>query len=295
MNNNSTLDAIEIKSDKTDFKNLVLNEPSAKLNSPTQNKVKDPQSLEKRIFKQVGKAIGEFNLIEENDHILVGVSGGKDSWTLLYVLNEMSKRAPIDYKITAVNIDQGYSGFRQDVIEDYLAMMNVNFHMMDVNIAKAVEEKSSPGSIACSLCSRLRRGSLYGIAEELGCNKIALGHHLDDFIETLLLNQFFVGRNASMAVKLKADDGKNMVIRPLVYVSEKDIIEYTKQKNFPIVCCQCPLACGEATFSDHKRRFIKDMISQLEEKIPFIRNSLIGAIGNITPTHMLDKKLWNFE
>lgn len=253
------------------------------------------EKLEKKIFREVGNAISDFNLIEEGDHILVGVSGGKDSWTLLHVLSELQRRAPIDFKITAVNIDQGYAGFRQDIIEDYLDLHGIEFQILNRNIAQVVEEKSSPGSIACSLCSRLRRGTLYGSAEELGCNKIALGHHLDDFIETLLLNQFFVGRTASMSVKLRADDGKNTVIRPLVYVREEDIIEYTKLKNFPIVCCQCPLACGKDAVVDHKRRMIKDMLSNLEEKIPFVKNSLLGALGNVRPTHMLDRELWKFE
>lgn len=252
----------------------------------------DFNKLEKKIFRSVGNAIGDFKLIEEGDHILVGVSGGKDSWTLLHVLAELQKKAPVDFKLTAVNIDQGYSGFRQDIIEDYLELHNITYHALNRNIAQIVEEKSSPGSIACSLCSRLRRGTLYGMAEELGCNKIALGHHLDDFIETLLLNQFFVGRTASMAVKLKADDGKNIVIRPLVYVREDDIIEYTKQKAFPIVCCQCPLACGKDAMLDHKRRMIKDLLGSLEKQIPFIKNSLLGALGNVSATHMLDRELW---
>jgi tRNA 2-thiocytidine biosynthesis protein TtcA len=253
------------------------------------------EKLEKKIFRGVGRAIGDFNLIEGGDHILVGVSGGKDSWTMMHVLNEMKKKAPVDFKMTAVNLDQGYSGFRQDIIEDYLEMKGITFYTEMKNIAKIVEEKSSPGSIACSLCSRLRRGSLYGIAEQLGCNKIALGHHMDDFVETLLLNQFFVGRTASMAVKLISDDKKNIVIRPLVYVSEKDIVEYTELMNFPIVCCQCPLACGTEAFTDHKRRMVKDMLTTLEEKIPYIKNSLLSSIGNVRPTHMLDKILWKFE
>ncbi|MGE3975580.1 MAG: tRNA 2-thiocytidine(32) synthetase TtcA [Bdellovibrionales bacterium] len=253
------------------------------------------EKLEKKIFRGVGRAIGDFNLIEEGDHLLVGVSGGKDSWTMLHVIHELQKRAPINFTLTAVNLDQGYSGFRQDVIEDYLEMKGIKFYTEHKNIAQIVEEKSSPGSIACSLCSRLRRGSLYGIAEQLGCNKIALGHHLDDFVETLLLNQFFVGRTSSMAVKLLSDDKKNVVIRPLVYVSEKDIIEYTELMKFPIVCCQCPLACGTEAFTDHKRRMVKDMLTSLEEKIPFIKNSLLSSLGNIRPAHMLDKNLWKFE
>ncbi len=262
---------------------------------PVDNTPDRLEKLEKKIFRDVGNAISDFNLIEEGDHILVGVSGGKDSWTLMHVLKELQKRAPVEFKLTAVNIDQGYAGFRQDIIEDYLDLHEVDHKILNRNIAQVVAEKSSPGSIPCSLCSRLRRGTLYGSAEELGCNKIALGHHLDDFVETLLLNQFFVGRTASMSVKLRADDGKNTVIRPLVYVGEEDIIEYTKLKGFPIVCCECPLACGKDATLDHKRRMIKDLLTNLEEKIPHIKNSLIGALGNVRPTHLLDRQLWKFE
>lgn len=250
--------------------------------------------LEKKIFRGVGKAIGDFDLINEGDRILVGVSGGKDSWTLLHVMNEMRKRAPIDYEIIAVNIDQGYPGFRQDLIADYLDINEIKYHLESTQHAQIVDEKSK-GAVPCSLCSRLRRGSLYGIAEQLKCNKIALGHHQDDFIETLLLNQFFIGRNGSMAVKLKAEDGKNIVIRPLVYVSEKEIVAYTKAKNFPVVCCACPLACGTNEFTDHKRRYIKNLIGDLEKTIPQVKNSLLASLGNIHPSHMLDKNYWKFE
>lgn len=252
-------------------------------------------SLEKKIFKSVGRAIGDFNLIEEGDKILVAVSGGKDSWVMLYVMNELKKRAPVNFDIIAVNIDQGWAGFRQDIVEDFLDFHEIPFHMEDFNIAKIIEEKTEPGSTPCSLCSRLRRGSLYGLAEKLQCNKIALGHHLDDFIETLLLNSFFIGRLGSMAPKLKAEDGKNIVIRPLVYVHEKDIVAYSKEKQFPIVCCQCPLMCGETVHGDYKRREIKKLLTQLEETIPNIKNSLMASLGNVHPSHLLDKKIWDFN
>lgn len=268
---------------------------SKKGEAAPQSPPEEPEKLEKRIFRQAGRAIVEFNMCEEGDKIMVAVSGGKDSWTLLYVLNELRKRAPVNFELMAVNIDQGYAGFRQDIIEDYVEKEKIPFHMEVYNIAKIVEEKSSEGSLPCSLCSRLRRGSLYGMAEKFGCNKIALGHHQDDVIETLLLNTFFVGRMAAMAPKLKSDDGKNIVIRPLTYVSEKDIIAFTKNQNFPVVCCQCPLMCGEATHIDAKRRMMKRLIATLETEIPFIRQSLIGAIGNVAPSHLLDKKLWDFN
>lgn len=254
-----------------------------------------PHKLEKRIFQKVGKAIGDFSMIEDGDKILVAVSGGKDSWVMLYVLNELRKRAPVNFELIAVNIDQGWAGFRQDIVEDFLAEHEIPFFMEDFNIAGIIAEKGEPGATPCSMCARLRRGSLYGLAEKLKCNKIALGHHLDDFVETLLLNQFFIGKLGAMAPKLHADDGKNIVIRPLVYVQESDIIQFTKQMNFPVVCCQCPLMCGETVHGDFKRRYIKELITTLEKKIPDIKNSLIASLGNVHVSHLLDKTLWSFD
>jgi tRNA 2-thiocytidine biosynthesis protein TtcA len=251
--------------------------------------------LERRITRSVGKAIADFRLIEEGDRILVAISGGKDSWALLHILNEMRKRAPVHYEIVAANIDQGYAGFRQDIIEDYVDGKGYEYHMEFFNTAKLIEEKTAPGSTPCSLCARMRRGLLYGLAEKHRCNKIALGHHLDDFIETLLLNTFFVGRMASMAPKLISDDGKNMVIRPLVYVGENEIKAYVKKMEFPIVCCACPIMCGETVHGDYKRRMVKKMIAELEPVIPHIRQSLISSLGNVQPSHLLDTDLWDFK
>jgi tRNA 2-thiocytidine biosynthesis protein TtcA len=166
--------------------------------------------------------------------------------------------------------------------------------MSYVDIATPVLEKSSEGAVPCSLCSRLRRGNLYGMAEKLGCNKIALGHHQDDLIETLLLNAFFIGKLGSMAAKLQADDGKNIVIRPLVYVREDEIVQYAKDIGFPIVCCQCPLMCGEDVHADHKRKKIKMLLKDLESEIPEIKNSLLASLTNVKPSHLLDRNLWKF-
>jgi tRNA 2-thiocytidine biosynthesis protein TtcA len=254
-----------------------------------------PDRLERRIFKAAGQAIADFKMIEDGDKIMVAVSGGKDSWVMLYVLNELKKRAPVEFEILAVNLDQGYKGYEIHIIEEYLETHGIPYHMAEKNIAGICAEKITDGTTWCSLCSRLRRGSLYGLAEQFKCNKIALGHHQDDMIETLLLNAFFIGKLGSMAPKLKADDGRNIVIRPLIYVLEDEIREFTRIKNFPVVCCQCPLMCGETVHGDYKRRCIKNLLKQLEEEIPEIKNSLLASLKNIHTTHLLDKDLWKFE
>lgn len=253
------------------------------------------EKLHQRILSATGKAIADFDMISEGDRILVAISGGKDSWVMLRILKELQKKAPIQFELVAVNIDQGYQGFRQDLIEDYVDDHDFDYHMEEFDIAGILSEKIDKGETPCSLCARLRRGSLYGLAEKHNCNKIALGHHMDDFIETLLLNSFYIGRLASMAPKLKSDDGKNTVIRPLVYVSEPEIREYAMKSDFPIVCCNCPLMCGNASDSDSKRRMIKEMIEIMEQKIPHIRYSLLKSLGNVRPSHLLDHELWSFK
>lgn len=251
------------------------------------------KKLEYKIRKLVGQAISDFKMIKPHDRLLVAISGGKDSWALLHILNQLKQRAPIPFTLVAVNIDQGFSGFRQDQIENHVKRHQFEYHMEEMPIAEIIEQKS-PNKIPCALCSRLRRGRLYGLAIKYNCNKIALGHHLDDFIETLLLNAFFVGRLASMAPKLKSKKESVVVIRPLVYVKENDIIKYSESADFPIVCCACPLMCGQARHMDQNRRFIKNLIGQLEERIPNIRQSLLTSLGNLQPSHLLDLQKWDF-
>ena len=249
--------------------------------------MKSLEEIFNRIRKLTGRAIGDFNLIEDGDRIAVGVSGGKDSYTLLHVLEALRKKAPVNYQLVAVNIDAGFPGYRRDLIEQHLQQHGFEYRLENADSYRIIEEKLRPGSSYCAFCARLRRGVLYTLAEQLGCNKIALGHHLDDLIETLLLNQFYVGTLAAMSAKLEADNGKHVVIRPLVYVEERDIATYSQLQDFPIVHCSCPVAGDE----DQKRQRMKRLISELSREIPQIRNSMISALGNVHPRHLLDSRL----
>jgi len=241
-----------------------------------------------KLRKLTGKAIGDFNLIEEGDRIAIGVSGGKDSYALLHLLDALRRRAPIRYELVAVNIDSGYPGYRKETIEEHLRSHGFTYRMEPTDCYRIIEEKRRPGSSYCSFCARLRRGVLYTVAEELGCNKIALGHHLDDFIETLLLNQFYVGKLAAMSPKLLADNGRQTVIRPLVYVEEPDLIAAAQENRFPVVSCACPVA----SCSDLKRQRMKRLIRELTKENPHLKRSMIGALGNVQPRHLLDRELW---
>ncbi|OEU73128.1 MAG: tRNA 2-thiocytidine(32) synthetase TtcA [Desulfuromonadales bacterium C00003093] len=243
--------------------------------------------LFQHIKRLTGKAIGDFQLIEDGDRIAVGVSGGKDSYTLLQVLEALRRKAPVRFELIAVNVDSGFSGYRKELIEQYLQEHRFSYRMAAADCYRIIKEKRRPGSSYCAFCARLRRGILYTQATELDCNKIALGHHLDDFIETLLLNQFYAGTLAAMSPKLLANNGKQTVIRPLVYVEESDIIAYSNVANYPIVCCVCPVAGGE----DQQRQRMKQLIKQLSGEIPQIRNSMISALGNVHPRHLLDQRL----
>jgi len=240
-----------------------------------------------KIKNAVGRAIADFGLIENGDRIAVGVSGGKDSWSLLYILDELRRRAPINYELVAITIDSGYPGFRSDVIENHLKENGFDYHIEKANHYDIIREKRRPDSSYCSICARLKRGSLYTLAAKFGCNKLALGHHLDDFIETLLLNQFFVGSLKAMAPSMLADNGEITVIRPLVYVEEKEIIPFARENAFPVVCCCCPV-CGTA---DLQRKKMKQLLKELEKSIPHVKRSLLRALANVQPRHLLDRKL----
>jgi len=240
-----------------------------------------------RLKNRVGRAIADYNLIEEGDRIAVAVSGGKDSYTLLHILETLRKRAPVRYEIMAINIDSGYPGFRADIIEEHLREHGFVAHMEKTDHYGIIKEKRRPDSSYCSICARLKRGVLYGLAQRYNCNKLALGHHMDDFIETLLLNQFFVGSLKAMAPSMLADNGLTTVIRPLVYVPEEDIIPFSRNNRFPVVCCCCPV-CGSA---DQQRKRMKELLKTLEKENPFVKKSLLKALANVQPRYLLDRRV----
>lgn len=243
--------------------------------------------LYKRIKSAVGRAIADYNLIAEGDRVAVAVSGGKDSYTLLHILENLRRRAPVKYELMAINIDSGYPGFRADIIAEHLEEHGFRHHMEQTGHYAIIQEKRRPGSSYCSICARLKRGVLYTLARQFNCNKLALGHHLDDFIETLLLNQFFVGSLKAMAPGMLADNGETTVIRPLVYVAEQDIIRFSRTNRFPVVCCCCPV-CGQA---DQQRKKMKELLTTLERDNPFVKRSLLKALANVHPRHLLDTGL----
>jgi tRNA 2-thiocytidine biosynthesis protein TtcA len=235
-----------------------------------------------RIRRLAGRAIGDFGLIENHDRILVALSGGKDSWTLLHVLDELRRRAPVSFSLVAVTVHPGFPGFDTSLMERYLQEQEYEYRVVSAPVHDLLIEKLDPDETPCCLCSRIKRGVLYTQARELGCTKIALGHHRDDFIETLLLNLFFNGKIKAMAPLLRADDGVNTVIRPLVYVPEEEIIGYAAAAGFPVTCCACP-ACGDP---DQKRVQVKRLLADLERRHPGIKSSLLAALGDVEGRHL---------
>lgn len=248
-------------------------------------------TLFKKLRRQVGMAVAKFKMIQEGDKIAVAVSGGKDSYTLLLLLEELRRRAPISFELCAINIDSGYRGYRTDVIEKFLKDNVIEYKMVSTEHFSIIQEKRHPNSSYCSICARLKRGTLYEETIKMGCNKLALGHHQDDFIETLLLNQFFVGSLKAMSASMLADNGAVTVIRPLVYSAEEDIVKFSKHAELPVVCCCCPV-CGTA---DLQRKRMKQLLKNLEKDIPHIKNSMLKALSNVHPRHLLDLNLRSVE
>ncbi len=243
-------------------------------------------ALETSIARRVGRAIKDFKMIDDGDRVMVAVSGGKDSWTLLHILRKLQKRAPVKFELIAVNIDQGYPGYRRDLIEAYLAREGYTYSMAHNPTYEIMQEKLEPGSTGCSLCSRLRRGTLYRLADELGASKIALGHHADDLLVTLLLSIFFRGEIRTMPPRLVSDDRRHVVIRPLCYVYEDEIRRYAQAMRFPIVSCASPFCEDESNMRPQMKR----LLDQLERQYPRLKNSMLAALGKVNVTHLLDRR-----
>lgn len=243
--------------------------------------------LETRLAKKATKAITEYGLIEDGDRVMVGLSGGKDSWALIQILDVLRQRAPITFSIVAVNVDSGYEGYQHKAVAEACAARGWEFYSEHTSIGAVIEDKLDPDQTPCSLCARLRRGVLYRMADAVGATKIALGHHLDDFVETLLLNIFFAGTLKAMPARLVSDNGRHTVIRPLVYVTEAEARAYCKENDLPIIGCCCP-ACGDLSL---QRQRVKRLIMELEREHPNVRASMIRALGNVKGRHLLDRKL----
>jgi tRNA 2-thiocytidine biosynthesis protein TtcA len=244
-------------------------------------------SLESRIAKKTTKAIVDFNLIEDGDRIMVGLSGGKDSWALIQTLDLLRQRAPIEFSLIAVNVDSGYKEFKHDLITKTCRERGWECRIEHTSIGEVMDDLLDANATPCSLCARLRRGVLYRIATEVGATKIALGHHMDDFIETLLLNLFFAGALKAMPPRLVSDNGEHVVIRPLVYVGEDEARLFAKQCELPIIGCCCP-ACGDLSL---QRQRVKRLILDLEREHPGVKQSMLKALGNVMPRHLLDTRL----
>ena len=250
----------------------------------------DLKKLNKVLRKQTGQAIADYNMIEDGDKIMVCLSGGKDSYTLLEILSQLKKVAPIKFDIIAVNLDQKQPGFPEHVLPEYLDQLGVDYKIVEQDTYSIVKEKLEPGKTTCSLCSRLRRGILYKTAKELGATKIALGHHRDDMLATMMLNLFFAGKMKSMPAKLVSDNGEHVVIRPLAYCKEKDIEAFAKLQQFPIIPCNL---CGSQP--NLQRQLTKDMLNEWDVKYPGRLETMFTAIQNVVPSHLADTSLYDFK
>ncbi|WP_372611118.1 tRNA 2-thiocytidine(32) synthetase TtcA [Halomonas sp.] len=245
--------------------------------------------LHKRLRRQTGNAIIDYGMIRDGDKVMVCLSGGKDSYTMLEILRNLQRNAPVDFSLVAVNLDQKQPGFPEQVLPDYLEGIGVEYHILERDTYSVVKEKTPEGKTTCALCSRLRRGSLYGFAEEIGATKIALGHHREDILETLFLNLFFGGSLKAMPPKLLSDDGRNIVIRPLAYCREADIAEFSHLMDFPIIPCNL---CGSQP--NLQRQVVKEMLAEWEKKHPGRLESMFKAVTKVAPSQLADRDLFDF-
>jgi len=260
------------------------------LNTDTRKSDFTQNRLQKNLRGDVGRAIADYNMIQDGDLVMVCMSGGKDSYVMLDILLNLQKHAPIDFRIKAVNLDQKQPGFPEEVLPTYLQSIGVDYHIIEQDTYSIVIEKTEPGKTYCGLCSRLRRGNLYSYAQSIGATKIALGHHRNDLMETLFLNMFFGGKLKSMPPKLLSDDGKHIVIRPLAYCKEKEIAAFAKMRDFPIIPCTL---CGNQ--ENMQRKEIKRMLNEWERQYPGRLDVLFKSLLNVAPSHLGDTDLFDFK
>lgn len=263
---------------------------SAALNKDPRRSRLEFNKLRKRLRRQVGKAIADFNMIEPGDRVMVCISGGKDSHAMLEILIALQGSAPVDFEIIAVTLDQKQPGYPEDILPDYLESLGVPFYILERDTYSVVRSVIPEGKTTCGLCSRLRRGTLYGFAQQIGASKIALGHHRDDIVETLFLNLFFGGTLKAMPAKLRSDDGKNVLIRPMAYCRESDLARYAQEMAFPIIPCNL---CG--TQENLQRQEIKKMLQGWERQYPGRTETIFRALGNVSPSQLLDHALFDFQ
>ncbi|KXZ34578.1 tRNA 2-thiocytidine(32) synthetase TtcA [Vibrio alginolyticus] len=245
--------------------------------------------LQKRLRRHVGNAITDYNMIEEGDVVMACISGGKDSFAMLDILLNLQKAAPIKFEVVAVNLDQKQPGFPEHILPEYFETLNIPYYIVDKDTYSVVKDKVPEGKTTCGLCSRLRRGTLYSFAEKIGATKLALGHHMDDIVETMFLNMFHGSRLKAMPPKLRSDDGRNVVIRPLTYCREKDLIKYAEHKDFPIIPCNL---CGSQ--ENLQRQSIKAMLIEWDKKTPGRVEAIFKSIQNVSPSQLADRELFDF-
>ena len=249
----------------------------------------ESNKLQKRLRRNVGKAVADYKMIEEGDRIMVCLSGGKDSYAMLDILMNLQKNAPVQFELVAVNLDQKQPGFPEQVLPNYLDTLDIEYHILEKDTYSVVTSKIPEGKTYCSLCSRLRRGALYGFAEQIGATKVALGHHRDDIVETLFLNMFYQGKLKAMPPKLLSDDKRNVLIRPLAYCKESDLVALAELKQFPIIPCNL---CGSQ--AGLQRNAVKEMLAQWERQFPGRIDAIFGAIKNVAPSQLADTSLFDF-